>query len=368
MWRSDRMRMRRASRNVRPGAVDAELRSIASEYARFQFEYDPYGAMEAVAEGYGDDLEYKVHETPGYLAELYYGTLTDPDLGVPYAIGIVEREFLPVMPEDDDLRPMLEHVLSRLKAVEPYVRKASKNRKRRASRNVSSLYDDGVLEPGRVRTLDDLREYTMAENPSYARRLNDPTVWSWIRDYYAYVAWNEHGNQPSLADDASQGTLARLVDYLTEYPDPQWTEYLIGYDGPENADPRALGLLERARAIQGTYGAPKASWNRKKGARRCSEAGTSAVPGMGRRSGTSSSMSRDIRTGTMMTSDPSPWSPSSRTIRSLARRESWPSVYAKAMAAEVMSLRAHVPVDRGTIPSYPVFTRKDCSSSPSKFR
>ena len=127
---------------------------------------------------------------------------------------------------------------------------------------------DSEMEQSDVRTMDDLRRFYSSNHQWTAPYLADPEVWSWIRDYYSYVEENEHGNQPSLKEDAKEGYMASLIADLVEMCDSQYTDYLAASDdtGP---------LLERRAAIQKRHGVKpdwKASRNRRsrRGRRRCS--------------------------------------------------------------------------------------------------
>ena len=118
---------------------------------------------------------------------------------------------------------------------------------------------DPVLEPSDVRSMDDLRHFYTTRHPWTTPYLNDPEVWSWIRDYYGYLAWNEHGNQPSLAEDAKEGYMASLIMDLVESSDPNYTYYLTNGGHFDSLDDTERSLLDRRAGIQKRYGV-KPAW------------------------------------------------------------------------------------------------------------
>lgn len=118
---------------------------------------------------------------------------------------------------------------------------------------------DPVLEPSDVRSMDDLRDFYTTRYPWTAPYLNDPEVWSWICDYYGYLAWNEHGNQPSLVEDAGEGYMASLVMDLVRSCDSNYTYYLTNGGDVDSLDDTERSLLDRRVGIQKRYGV-KPDW------------------------------------------------------------------------------------------------------------
>ena len=118
--------------------------------------------------------------------------------------------------------------------------------------------------PRDVRTMDQLRDYVAAHEPWTAPYLADPEVWGWLCDYYAYVAWMENGNQPTLAEDATYGYLAQAVYDLVISPDPERTAYLTSNGDSTLITEREVSLLERRAEIQARYGIKKANRNRRR--------------------------------------------------------------------------------------------------------
>lgn len=137
--------------------------------------------------------------------------------------------------------------------------KKSKSRTKRptASRNAKpmKLLDaEGCLDPYMVETMEDLRDYAVYEDPKLKAALYDPEVWRWICDYYDFVSWNEHGNQPSMAEYAEDGYLSNDVSDLTVKRDSSITDYLWNDGEPGST---ASELMARRADIQNRYGAIK---------------------------------------------------------------------------------------------------------------
>ena len=115
------------------------------------------------------------------------------------------------------------------------------------------------MEPGDVRSMDDLRRFYMVNHPWTAPYLEDPKVWGWICDYYGYLAMNEHGNQPSLVEDAKGGYMASLIMDLVEQCDSHYTDYLAAWEAVDEIEERERSLLDRRARIQKRFGV-KPDW------------------------------------------------------------------------------------------------------------
>ena len=115
------------------------------------------------------------------------------------------------------------------------------------------------MEPGDVRSMDDLRRFYMVNHPWTAPYLEDPEVWGWICDYYGYLAMNEHGNQPSLVEDAKEGYMASLLMDLVEQCDSHYTDYLAAWEEVDEIEERERSLLDRRARIQKRFGV-KPDW------------------------------------------------------------------------------------------------------------
>ncbi len=114
------------------------------------------------------------------------------------------------------------------------------------------LDGDGDLDPYMVETMEDLRDYAVYEDPSLKKALYEKAVWDYIRDYFEFCAWNEHGNGISLGEAAEERDLAMHVADLTEGSNGDITDYL---DNGELAEgDRALDLLRRRARIQKAHG------------------------------------------------------------------------------------------------------------------
>ena len=126
--------------------------------------------------------------------------------------------------------------------------------KRVRSRNSRFVDEGGFPNPYEVRSFQDLLEYTRATDPSSTLPLDDPRVVAYLRRYYAFVASNELGDQPSWGEYAETENLAALLFDLTEGSDPQFTEYLATEAGPDYGNPEAKALLLERAGIQLAYG------------------------------------------------------------------------------------------------------------------
>ena len=131
----------------------------------------------------------------------------------------------------------------------------SKRTKRRvASRNSRFVDEDGRPAPYEVRTFQDLLEYNRQFHPELWLELNDPNVEAYLRRYYAFVQWNEHGNGPSFGEDAECGYMLDAVSDLTYRPDPQFTDYLTADGDVDSIDSTAKELLEQRAGLQRFWG------------------------------------------------------------------------------------------------------------------
>lgn len=129
--------------------------------------------------------------------------------------------------------------------------------KKRPSRTLNAkptklLDGDGELDPYMVETMEDLRDYAVHEDPSLKKTLNEKAVWDFIREYFEFAEWNEHGNGIGLPEAAESGTLAMHVKDLTVRSDPDITDYLD--NGELEEGDRALVLLRRRARIQKAHG------------------------------------------------------------------------------------------------------------------
>lgn len=114
------------------------------------------------------------------------------------------------------------------------------------------LDGDGELDPYMVETMEDLRDYAVYENPSLKKPLYENAVWGYIKDYFTFCEWNEHGNGIGLGQAAEEGDLAMHVRDLTEESNEDITDYLDNGDLTEGD--RALDLLRRRARIQKAHG------------------------------------------------------------------------------------------------------------------
>ena len=131
--------------------------------------------------------------------------------------------------------------------------KSKKGNGRVVSRNSRFVDEDGYPDPYEVRSFQDLLEYNRQFHPEFAQELRDPNVVAYLRRYYAYLQWNEHGNEPSFGEDADEGYMLDMVADLTIAPDPQYTDYLTNQGDPD-VDDTAKSLLEERAGIQRFFG------------------------------------------------------------------------------------------------------------------
>ena len=111
---------------------------------------------------------------------------------------------------------------------------------------------EGNKIDGSIMTFDDLAEYYTLSRLDYSEYLNDPEILGYLRDYYAYMIWRDHGNSPLLDDDLHH-YLLYFIDDLVSEPDPDNTEFFV--EGYEDGDrPEMLEFLKRRAAIQRRYG------------------------------------------------------------------------------------------------------------------
>ena len=117
-----------------------------------------------------------------------------------------------------------------------------------------------TYEPEDIVTLDDAIGYVMRDpaTPAIIRyALGRPEIVGQVKAYFEYVAWNEHGNQPSYAEMAEDGGIASVVSDLVLEPDHTITQYLTGGMDADNGmmyDAEACRLLINRAAIQHLYG------------------------------------------------------------------------------------------------------------------
>ena len=126
-------------------------------------------------------------------------------------------------------------------------------------------YDSADIE-----TFDDAIWYVMhdPDTPTNVREalnsaLNSDLIRGHLRDYYDYVAWNEHGNQPSYSELAEDGGIVDSVLDLISEPCHHVTQYLMGGANADNGmtdDAQACQLLVNRAAIQHLYGI-EPDWN-----------------------------------------------------------------------------------------------------------
>ena len=62
-------------------------------------------------------------------------------------------------------------------------------------------------------------DFRSETTPIGLRIAEDPDCIRWIKDYWAYVQWNEHGNEASLSEIGFDGLVQDILDpaYATEY-------------------------------------------------------------------------------------------------------------------------------------------------------
>lgn len=119
------------------------------------------------------------------------------------------------------------------------------------------------LDPDSIETIEDLIQYGMAADSRTRSTLageHREYVSEFIRDYWRYVHWNEHGNGPALRE--CPNLAVQLVHDLTVEPDHAITQYLTG-DGDTDLlarDWESNGLLIRRATIQHLFGV-EPDWN-----------------------------------------------------------------------------------------------------------
>lgn len=96
--------------------------------------------------------------------------------------------------------------------------------------------------------MDAVRRFAVRNDPHLAGFADDPEVFAWICDYWDYVIWNEHGNDPSydwLAFEGGFGDIVRQIVY-----DPgAMIDYLGGWTSPEDLPEREKDLITGLRRI-----------------------------------------------------------------------------------------------------------------------
>lgn len=123
-----------------------------------------------------------------------------------------------------------------------------------------------TYEPEDIVTLDDAIGYLMRDpaTPAIIRdALDRPEIVRQVKAYFEYVAWNEHGNQPSYAEMAEDGGIASVVSDLVLEPDHTITQYLMGGMDADNGmmyDAEACRLLINRAAIQTNHNI-QPDWN-----------------------------------------------------------------------------------------------------------
>lgn len=117
-----------------------------------------------------------------------------------------------------------------------------------------------------IRTLDDAMWYVMHDlsTPVKVREaLDSAQIRIYLRDYYDYVVWNEHGNQPGYSELAEDGGIAESVLDLISEPCHHITQYLMGGADADNGmmyDTEACRLLINRAAIQTNHNI-QPDWN-----------------------------------------------------------------------------------------------------------
>ena len=125
---------------------------------------------------------------------------------------------------------------------------------RTASRSTKSADDEDEMGPRDVRSFDDLRRYAILTNPDLAPYIEDPTVWGWLKDYFAYVAMMEHGNEPTLYEYAVRNHVGEYVWDLVMAANPELTRYITSNYDYDALGPQEIDLLDRRAAIQRAHG------------------------------------------------------------------------------------------------------------------
>ena len=111
-----------------------ELRSIATDIAYLDFELDPYGMEEVLAEEYGDYMDFDSNDEVTAWSNVLLNRMLEPG-GVANMISTIGDEILSETEDyDPDIVERYEDVLARLQAI--MARTGSANRKgRRYARN-----------------------------------------------------------------------------------------------------------------------------------------------------------------------------------------------------------------------------------------
>lgn len=121
-----------------------------------------------------------------------------------------------------------------------------------------------TYDPDDIETLRDAIEWVRRnpDTPAMVRTaLENEMVVDFLSDYYDYVAWNEHGNQPSYGEMAEGGSIADSVLDLIEEPRHNITEYLSdGLTGDAREDTVECTLLLHRAMLQHQYGI-EPDWN-----------------------------------------------------------------------------------------------------------
>ena len=110
---------------------------------------------------------------------------------------------------------------------------------RTPSEDIDWLLDSYFSDPHRDRRLD-----------SFAR---DPEVIAWLKDYWSYVCWMEHGNQASVYELEGESFEWMLADISGLSVDPYTTEYLVNDEPSSEWIPEQRDLIVRRRKLQRKY-------------------------------------------------------------------------------------------------------------------
>lgn len=90
-------------------------------------------------------------------------------------------------------------------------------------------------------------DYLMEHDGIGAQIANDVSAVGFFMDYWAYVRWNEHGNEAVLGDEVTFGDFVDMV----LCPESSY-EYLMP-DGYDCADEREKELAQRLETLSKKY-------------------------------------------------------------------------------------------------------------------
>ncbi len=111
---------------------------------------------------------------------------------------------------------------------------------------------DGITteKHGNTNELDAVRRYAVREFPELKKIAYDKEVFDWYTDYWNFIKWNEHGNEPGLSELATDGDFANSLMEIESGYAGDIHEYLDDYY--DDSDGKKLS--DRLDAIEKKYG------------------------------------------------------------------------------------------------------------------